>query len=422
LRLELWDQAKHATALMTHASRHRRRRLARSKRLRRQLLRKLHGPRLSLDDARFGEDVMAPFAEESDGSDGEGASSDRSASAAPAAPAPAPPLPASARSDRFATPLPPLQAAAAPGELVLDKHGRVAVKNAQTLDYGYRVFDGVVGGAALDALREACGTCFSARAQTEGAAYSRGSTYWVRADADRTTLSLPERAALDIFDLHSRGADCDRATSGAEWWTLDLDGASAGSVAWHFDRDYALEDDVNLGPHVATVTYLTSAGAPTVVVPLVAPSDALEPIRGAGGEVFASLPLRGKHMSFDGRYLHAAPDGIFANEIEKRRVTLLVNVWLDWRPRDADALPPAVRHRLMGGAPPLDFARERRIVALPVPTQRCAAPRKWSFKAGAHKTRIALRLPGALVDAPDACVLFQGAPAGPPLVEVAPRA
>ena len=402
---ELWDRAKHATALMTHACRHRRRRLARSKRLRRQLLRRLHGPRLSLDDVRFGEDVMAPFAEESDGSDGEGARSDRSASAAPAAPAPAPPL----------------QAAAAPGELALDKHGRVAVKNAQTLDYGYRIFDGVVGGAALDALREACGTCFSARAQTEGAAYSRGSTYWVRADADRAKLSSPERAALDIFDLHSRGADCDHATSGAEWWTLDLDGATAGSVAWHFDRDYALEDDVNLGPHVATVTYLTSAGAPTVVVPLVAPSDALEPIRGAGGEVFASLPLRGKHMSFDGRYLHAAPDGIFANEAAARRVTLLVNVWLDWRPRDADALPPAVRRALMCEAPPLDFARERRIVALPVPTQR-SKPRKWSFKAGAHKTRIALRLPGALVDAPDACVLFQGAPAGPPLVEVAPRA
>ena len=58
----------------------------------------------------------------------------------------------------------------------------------------------------------------------------------------------------------------------------------------------------NLGPHVATVTYLTSAGAPTVVVPLVAPSDADVKPRGAGGEVFASLPVAGKHMSFDGRY------------------------------------------------------------------------------------------------------------------------
>ena len=37
-------------------------------------------------------------------------------------------------------------------------------------------------------------------------AYSRGSTYWVPADADRTSLSIVERAALDIFDLHSKGA------------------------------------------------------------------------------------------------------------------------------------------------------------------------------------------------------------------------
>jgi hypothetical protein len=32
-----------------------------------------------------------------------------------------------------------------------------------------------------------------------------------------------------------------------------------------------------------------------------------------------------------------------------------------------------------------------------------------------------MRLPGALVDAPDAVVLFQEAPGAPALVEVAPR-
>ena len=199
-------------------------------------------------------------------------------------------------------------------------------------------------------------------------------------------------------------------------------------MAWHFDRDYAVEDDVNLGPHVATVTYLTSAGAPTVVVPLVAPSDSAVKPRGAGGEVFASLPVAGKHMSFDGRYLHAAPSSIYRKEIDTRRVTLLVNVWLDWRPGDADPLPSAVRSSisLPTSARPLspfslDFSVERRIVALPVPTERCAKPRAWTFRAGAHRTRIIMRLPGALVDAPDAVVLFQEAPGAPALVEVAPR-
>ena len=188
-------------------------------------------------------------------------------------------------------------------------HGRVAVADAHKLDYGYRVFDNIIKGAALDALREACGACFTAREKERDSAYSRGSTYWVPADADRTSLSIVERAALDIFDLHSKGASYIPSKSGAEWWTLDLEDGN-GSVAWHFDRDYAVEDDVNLGPHVATVTYLTSAGAPTVVVPLVAPSDAAVKPQGAGGEVFASLPVAGKHMSFDGRYLHAAPSSI----------------------------------------------------------------------------------------------------------------
>ena len=384
-------------AQMAYATRRRRRRGARAKRLWQSLLRRLRGPQLSADDLRTFEDT-------------EGDGRDRTDSAV------------RIQKQWDAAERPDLDAPR--GELTLDAHGRVAVEDANKLDYGYRVFDNIIKGPQLDALREACGACFQVREKERDSAYSRGSTYWVAADADRASLSVVERAALDIFDLHSKGARFDRKKSGAEWWTLDLEDGS-GSVAWHFDRDYAIEDDVNLGPHVATVTYLTSAGAPTVVVPLVAPSDADASIQGAGGEVFASLPVAGKHMSFDGRYLHAAPESIYAKESDERRVTLLVNVWLDWRPGDAEPLPSAddfgVRP-LLRPPSPLDFSSERRIVALPVPTERCSKPRAWSFKAGSHKTRITMRLPGALVDAPDAVVLFQEAPGAPALVEVAPRA
>ena len=394
---------------MAYATRRRRRRGARSKRLWQSMIRRLRGPQLSVDDLRTFEDT-------------EGDGRDRTDSAV------------RIQKQWDAAERPDLDApvdASQPGALTLDAHGRVAVEDANKLDYGYRVFDNIIKGPQLDGLREACGACFQVREKERDSAYSRGSTYWVAADADRASLSVVERAALDIFDLHSRGARYDPSKSGAEWWTLDLKDGS-GSVAWHFDRDYAIEDDVNLGPHVATVTYLTSAGAPTVVVPLVAPSDADASIQGAGGEVFASLPVAGKHMSFDGRYLHAAPESIYAKESDERRVTLLVNVWLDWRPGDADPLPSAVRSSIMpaddfGVRPllrppsPLDFSAERRVVALPVPTERCSKPRAWTFRAGAHRTRIIMRLPGALVDAPDAVVLFQEAPGAPALVEVAPR-
>jgi len=114
----------------------------------------------------------------------------------------------------------------------------------------------------------------------------------------------------------------------------------------------------------------------------------------------------------------AAPDGVFAREGSGRRVTLLVNVWLDWRPEDADELPAAARAQLQAPREALDFRRERRIQALPMATAE-NKPRSWTFEAGAHPTKVSLRLPKRLGgDAPDACVLFQGGD-GPPLVEVA---
>ena len=98
-----------------------------------------------------------------------------------------------------------------------------------------------------------------------------------------------------------------------------------------------------------------------------------------------------------------------------------MNVWLDWRPEDADELPAAARAKLSTKAGKLDFGRERRIRALPVATG-AAKPRAWSFEAGSHPTRVQLRLPGRLDDdAPDACVLFQENQGGPALVDVTPK-
>ena len=69
----------------------------------------------------------------------------------------------------------------------------------------------------------------------------------------------------------------------------------------------------------------------------------------------------------------------------------------------------------------MDFSVERRIVALPVPTERCCQAARVDLQGRRPQRRIIMRLPGALVDAPDAVVLFQEAPGAPALVEVAPR-
>ena len=50
-----------------------------------------------------------------------------------------------------------------------------------------------------------------------------------------------------------------------EWWTLILkDDATCG---FHWDRDYGLEGQqgIYLHPHIATVTYFSDMGAPTLI-------------------------------------------------------------------------------------------------------------------------------------------------------------
>ena len=114
---------------MAYATRRRRRRGARSKRLWQSMIRRLRGPQLSVDDLRTFEDA------EVDGRD-------RTDSAARIQKQ----WDAAERPDLDAP-----QAASQPGALTLDAHGRVAVEDANKLDYGYRVFDDIIKGPQLDA-------------------------------------------------------------------------------------------------------------------------------------------------------------------------------------------------------------------------------------------------------------------------------
>ena len=128
-------------------------------------------------------------------------------------------------------------------------------------------------------------------------------------------LSSLERAALEVFRKHTSGAAFNPATSGAEWWLRvkpvagqgirggagggrwgsgDIEaGASVeggdgspwcpqlGTIAlfeglarvepmeFHTDKNEALVASrrMHVAPHLSTVTYLTGAGGPTLVLP-----------------------------------------------------------------------------------------------------------------------------------------------------------
>ncbi|CAM9890127.1 unnamed protein product [Ectocarpus sp. 12 AP-2014] len=147
-------------------------------------------------------------------------------------------------------------------------------------------------------------TVFSARAKK--LEYSTGETFWIEADA--APRNCLERLALDIFKAHTAGARFNQKTSGAEWWTQVIE--DTDDIGWHWDKDYGMEArGINVHPCLATVTYLSTNGGPTVVLEKKGPMacEDVDEVSGEAAKAWVSRPALGKHICFDGRYLHAAP-------------------------------------------------------------------------------------------------------------------
>mmetsp|Transcript_17513 Transcript_17513/g.25871 ORF Transcript_17513/g.25871 Transcript_17513/m.25871 type:complete len:386 (-) Transcript_17513:1551-2708(-) len=151
------------------------------------------------------------------------------------------------------------------------------------------------------------------------------------------------------------------------------DDMAKSGISFHWDKDEDFRlltgGSLYIHPHISTVTYLTDLGAPTMVL-----SKRVDPMSGAyvtdagdDGSVsnvdgLVSFPKQGKHLSFDGRYLHAAPsdllrDGLFEEQCKfdrpdgidmkkmkvlerrHRRVSFLVNIWLNYHPYNVHPFP-----------------------------------------------------------------------------------
>jgi len=225
-------------------------------------------------------------------------------------------------------------------------------------------------------------------------------TFWMPAEGIKARCRL-EQMALEVFHQHvPEGCIYDKSTSGAEWWVqirpspsagrysmlgdalsstpggekssscgMD-DDMSKGGISFHWDKDedlrLAMGGNLYIHPHLSTVTYLTDLGAPTTALNYrVDPTSGayIEPCcHGENPSGYFSWPKRGKHLSFDGRLLHAAPgdlmrSGEFVRQCKidstgisdekemhallrrHRRVTFLVNVWLNFRPINVTLFP-----------------------------------------------------------------------------------
>ena len=161
---------------------------------------------------------------------------------------------------------------------------------------------------------------------------------------------------------HSNGKDDDMSKSG---------------ISFHWDKDedlrLAMGGNLYIHPHLSTVTYLTDLGAPTAALNYrVDPTTGayIEPnCQGENSTAYISWPKQGKHLSFDGRMLHAAPGdllkrGEFAEQCKcdltgisdekakhvvqrrHRRVTFLVNIWLNFIPINVQLFPEGMIDKL----------------------------------------------------------------------------
>ncbi|EKU22450.1 hypothetical protein NGA_0459300 [Nannochloropsis gaditana CCMP526] len=251
-------------------------------------------------------------------------------------------------------------------ELLVDEDGRLVFDGGH-VDYSFRSFPAAfpsfctdaTSSSVLSTLLHDCRVASTARAQAKaGGDYSEGETFFITADT-KPKVQL-EALALSIFWAHTSQATYTEGHSGAEWWVQVLE--EEDDIGLHFDKDYALEaHGLNIYPHLATVTYLSSLGGPTLVLPLSGPLHVGEDLSGALSGAWLSLPAVGKHTVFDGRLLHAAPAelrGLWADEDGweeggraerkggRKRVTLLVNVWLNHIPNGSERPSPSLLQAL----------------------------------------------------------------------------
>jgi hypothetical protein len=249
----------------------------------------------------------------------------------------------------------------------------------------------------LESLWNDAETVFSARTREDGQAYSAGITYFCPCQM-KPRCAL-EALALSIFHKHTEGIDTNTFVpeqSGAEWWTLVMDdevndkhesnsdAADDDEVGMHFDADYGLEAQSKgllLHPRLATVTYLTDYGAPTVVLDLESPPpNDIEKkcLEGSVRKGWLSHPKIGKHVAFDGRLLHGAPSTFFPPydhhlrgeecsesslspppskkaKINKKRIVFLVNVWINHCPMDAEPIEDDLLEQMQTPMEPVPF-------------------------------------------------------------------
>jgi len=115
---------------------------------------------------------------------------------------------------------------------------------------------------------------------------------------------------------------------GAEWW-IQSRGSKEG-IGFHYDKDeaYASIHMKMSFPILSTITYLTSTGAPTLILNQTSLDGSME-YPEVPHEGFLSYPRDNRHVIFRGDLNHGVSKTLSLDGEGGGRVTLLVNWWVD---------------------------------------------------------------------------------------------
>lgn len=179
------------------------------------------------------------------------------------------------------------------------------------------------------------------RVESIGDAFKFGkhNTWWFPLYSSDGSLAQPrsaiEAAVITLFQLDF--GDALTPVIGAEWWFQEQKGPAEG-IGFHYDKDeaFASEHMTMRFPEVSTVTYLSEAGAPTLVFNQTTP-DGNEEVPPLPRDAWVVHPRQNRHLVFRGNLHHGtAPDLSLHTEGAPRhaetpntapRRTLLINFW-----------------------------------------------------------------------------------------------
>jgi hypothetical protein len=226
----------------------------------------------------------------------------------------------------------------------MDNHSRVSGATDSGLDFSFRCFK--MAGLDRTQLSSACKEMAKSIASLPASGPTVAPTFWLPADA--TPQNPLEELASAVFRLHTKGlpaALLEGKRSGAEWWVQHRPAGGKiqeAGLGFHYDKDeFLAEKGIGVYPALSTVTYLSDSGAPTVILNNLTDMPVGSPIK----EGYVSHPQSGKHIVFDGRFLHGVPavPSLMRPDFQPSdRLTFLVNIWIGHAPRSVQRIPESV--------------------------------------------------------------------------------